>query len=451
MSTLELILDRMEGYSEKPAIYWKGGQYSYGQFLTMIRSWDNRLEQNHVESGEVCAIFGDYSPQVCALIFALIKRNAIIVPFTRAIAPEIPRFKEIAEVESQFSFDEEDSWKFERYHVTCRNKLILDFKRTSDPGLIVFSSGSTGEPKGVLQNCEKVLQKFISLRKGWKTVLFLMMDHFGGFNTLLSSFSYGGMAVCLPDRSADTVCSVIQSSKADLLPTTPTFLNLLIASGCYKKYNLDSIELITYGTEMMNETTLKSLKILFPNATLKQTYGLSELGVLRSKSEKDDSVWMKIGGDEFQLKIKDNILWIKADSNMVGYLNAPDPFDEDGWFCTGDEVEVRDGYMRFLGRKSEVINVGGQKVYPADVEAVLLEDDNVKEATVYGKAHPLMGQVVMARVSLKEEEDKTALSARLRNLCIQKIARYKIPMSFEIISGEEQHNARFKKVRKIED
>jgi acyl-CoA synthetase (AMP-forming)/AMP-acid ligase II len=228
--------------------------------------------------------------------------------------------------------------------------------------LIVFTSGSTGQPKGILHDCEKVLRKFESERKAWRTVLFLMMDHFGGFNTLLSVLAYGGTGICLPNRMPDTVCRLIEQAQANLLPTTPTFLNFLLASGSYKDFDLSSIELITYGTEVMPETTLRKIKSVFPQAEFKQTYGLSELGVLRSKSQDTQSPWVKIGGDGFETKIVDNVLWVRSEANMVGYLNAPSPFDADGWMCTGDEVEVNGEYIRILGRKSEMINVGGQKV-----------------------------------------------------------------------------------------
>ncbi|MEI6638929.1 MAG: fatty acid--CoA ligase family protein, partial [Chlorobium sp.] len=274
------------------------------------------------------------------------------------------------------------------------------------------------------------------------------LDHFGGFNTLLSTFAYGGTAVCLPDRGSESVCRIIQQSKATLLPTTPTFINLLIASRCYKDFDLSSVKLITYGTEVMPSSTLEKVRGIFPNATIKQTYGLSELGVLRSKSESDDSVWVKIGGDGFETKIVDNILWVRSEANMVGYLNAPNPFNEEGWMCTGDYVEVRGEYMHIQGRQSEMINVGGQKVFPAEIENVLLEADNIQEVTVVGIQHPVMGKVVKAIITLNEPEEQFQLAERLRGHCLARMARYKVPVKYEIVNAGEQHSLRFKKIRK---
>ena len=112
-----------------------------------------------------------------------------------------------------------------------------------------------------------------------------------------------------------------------------------------------------------------------PTSKLLQTYGLTELGILRSQSREPDSLWVRVGGEGFETKIVDGRLWIRAESAMLGYLNAPSPFDADGFFDTGDLVEVDGEWIRILGRESEIINVGGSKVYPAEVESVLLELD----------------------------------------------------------------------------
>lgn len=448
MQSIQAILHRLGESPDKEALYWNGRSFTYSELNTAIAAWEPILKNNRIGHGTVCAFLGDYSPQTAALIFALMKVKAVMVPFTYAIQHEVEEFKNIAGVECMFRFAPDDTWTFERYESITRNTLVQDFMRRDVPGLIVFSSGSTGKPKGILQDCERVMHKFVEKRPGWRTLLFLMMDHFGGFNTFLSSFAYGGTAVCLPDRNPDTVCRIIQASKATLLPTTPTFINLLLASRVYGQYDLSSVKMITYGTEVMNASTLAKVRDIFPNAQIKQTYGLSELGVLRSQSESDDSVWVKIGGAGFEVKIVDNILWIRSEANMVGYLNAPSPFDNEGWMCTGDQVEVRGEYMRILGRKSEMINVGGQKVFPVEVENILMEAGNVREVSVFGKPHPIMGHVVHAKITLNEPEDTLQATERLRKFCLERMAKYKVPVKFVFIDSHEQHNVRFKKIRR---
>jgi acyl-CoA synthetase (AMP-forming)/AMP-acid ligase II len=95
-----------------------------------------------------------------------------------------------------------------------------------------------------------------------------------------------------------------------------------------------------------------------------------------------------------------------------------------------------------------LINVGGQKVYPIEVENVLLEMDNVREATVWGQANPVTGQVVVARVSLERPEAQDALERRVHQFCRQRLAAYKIPVCVDIVEGEH-HGQRFKKLRPL--
>jgi len=196
----------------------------------------------------------------------------------------------------------------------------------------------------------------------------------------------------------------------------------------------------------MPESTLKKFCSLFPDIQMLQTYGLSEIGVLRSKSKSSDSLWLKIGGEEFETRVIDGLLQIKAQSAMLGYLNAPSPFTEDGWLITGDSVEVDGEYLKILGRKSELINVGGQKVYPNEIEGVILEMENVAEVTVYGERNAIMGSIVCAKVRLKDSDDSSAFSLKLKQFCQSRMEAYKIPMRI-FLEEKELSTERFKKGR----
>jgi long-chain acyl-CoA synthetase len=450
MPSIEEVLSRMEKNGAKSALFWKGKEYTYSDFWYLIEYWEKRLKKDGITQGSICGFLGDYSPQICALIFALIKVRAILVPLTSEVTSEMDFFIEISGTQHLYRFDKNDQWNLESFQ-GATPPLVETFLERQHPGLIVFTSGSTGKPKGILHDCEHLMSKFVKERKGWRTILFLLMDHFGGFNTLLATFAYSGVGVCLAQRSPEGVAQAIQEARANLLPTTPTFLNLIIVSRLYEAYDFSSVELITYGTELMSNTTLEKVLEIFPNTHLKQTYGLSEQGVLQSKSESKDSTWVKVGGIGFETKVVDSILWLRSKANMVGYLNAPDPFDKDGWMCTGDEVEVKGEYLRFLGRKSEAINVGGKKVFPIEVENVLLQAPNVQNASVFAKKHSLMGEVVHAQISVINSEDSFQLTERLRKFCNERLAKYKVPVRFSLITDDQHHNVRFKKIRREPD
>ena len=106
----------------------------------------------------------------------------------------------------------------------------------------------------------------------------------------------------------------------------------------------------------------------------------------------------------------------------------------------------RGEYFRILGRESDIINVGGQKVFPAEVETVLLEADNVADVTVHGERHPLMGSVVTAQLRLHEPEAPGDLRVRLRKHCLARLAPHKVPVRFRV-TEDSQHNLRYKKQR----
>jgi len=131
---------------------------------------------------------------------------------------------------------------------------------------------------------------------------------------------------------------------------------------------------------------------------------------------------------------------------MLGYLNAPSPFDADGWFNTQDLVETDGEYIRIFGRKSELINVAGEKVHPTEIENVLLQLENVKDVTVYGRPNPITGEIVAAKITPLVPEDPDALRRRIRQLCHTRLERYKVPAVIDVIV-EDHYGARFKKAR----
>lgn len=443
---IEWLLERMAQWKDELAIVWHDQPFSYGQILEAVDFWSEQLSAEGVLPGQVVALDGDYSPNACALLIVLINQNNIVVPLTAAIMTHREEFMETAEVQVVINLDSQDKYRIEQRNTTVQNPLTLALIEKAKPGLVLFSSGSTGKNKAALHNFSPLLEKFRVIRKKLRSLTFLLFDHIGGINTLFYTLSNGGTVISVRSRNPEIVCHAIEKHKVELLPTSPTFLNLLLISEAYRQFDLSSLKVISYGTELMVESTLKRLHELFPNIRLLQTYGLSELGILQSKSKDSGSLWVKVGGEGFETKVVDGILWIRAQSAMMGYLNRPSPFDEDGWMNTQDMVEVDGEYLRILGRQTDIINVGGQKVYPAEVESVLMEMENVKDATVRGEKNPITGNFVVAKIFLDKPEERSMLKKRVRNFCKDRLENYKIPVKIEI-ADEVQYTGRFKKVR----
>jgi acyl-CoA synthetase (AMP-forming)/AMP-acid ligase II len=240
---------------------------------------------------------------------------------------------------------------------------------------------------------------------------------------------------------------VIEQSKAEVLPASPTFLRLLLLSSAQDRFDLSSLKVINYGTEPMSEVTLQRLHEAFPRAQLLQSYGMAEFGILRSKPRGDESVWLKVGGEGVETRVVDGLLQVKSRSAMLGYLNAASPFTADGWLVTGDAVKVEGEFMQILGRRSELINVGGEKVFPTEVEEVIESMDNVAAATVYGEPHPLVGHIVCARVAMTEHEDEKEFVVRVKRYCRERLPSYQVPVKVTVV-GPDIIGERFKKLRR---
>ena len=443
----EWLLDRMRTHAASVAVVWQDHKVSYDDLLRRVERCAQDLANAGVRPGDVVTLEGDYSPSACALLLALIDRQAILVPLTQSVAAHRQEFLEVAQVQVTVRLDAQDNWVIERHGRRVTNPLILTLVESGRAGLVLFSSGSTGKSKAAIHDFPRLLEKFQVVRQQKCTLTFLLLDHIGGINTLLYTLSNGGTVVAVSQRDPASVCRAIERHRVQILPTSPTFINLLLMSDAHLAHDLTSLELLTYGTEVMAESTLARVHALFPNVKLQQTYGLSELGILRSKSRDSGSLWVKVGGEGYETKVVDGTLWVRARSAMLGYLNAPTPFDADGWMNTQDQVEVDGEWLRILGRRSEIINVGGQKVYPSEVESVLLQIDGVADATVWGEPNAITGQVVAVRLQLAKSEDFGELKRRVRTFCIARLSPYKVPVKIEATEAE-QHGARFKKMRR---
>lgn len=427
------------------AVIWENTPFSYSHILDRISYWRNNL--TYIQSGTIVGLEGDFSPEAIAILFVLIENRAIVVPLDINHQTQNENKYEIAQLEILIRIKNEDNIEFvKRDKPYGQNDLYKLLIERNSPGLVLFTSGSSGIPKAALHDFSKLLIKFKEKRKALRTINFLLFDHWGGLNTLFHILSNGGSVIILKNRTPTHVCELIEKYKVELLPASPTFLNMLVLSRAYEKSNMGSLKIISYGTEPMPESLLNHLNRLFPDVKLQQTYGLIELGVMRSKSENNGSLWVKLGGEGFQARVVDGILQIKSDSAMIGYLNAKSPFTHDGWFITGDSVEMKNEYFKILGRKSEIINVGGEKVFPQEIENVILEIPDVIDVIVYGEDNRITGKIVCAKVSYKGNEDKLEIIRIIKTHCRVKLQSFKVPVKI-VFSDTTFEGYRLKKNR----
>jgi len=235
-----------------------------------------------VKPGEVVALVGDFDAATINALLTLIDAGAVIAPLSPELAPSFPYFFETAGVDWVIQHG-----SAERIRRTPMEHPLLDELRArGHAGLILFSSGTTGRPKAILHDFAQFLARFRTPRPALKTLNFLLFDHIGGINTLFHTLFNRGQVVIPSGRTPEAVAADIGKYAVELLPTTPTFLRMLMLSGLIEAAHgaLASLKVITYGTEPMDEGTLKALAGALPRTDLRQTYGMSELGILRVKS-----------------------------------------------------------------------------------------------------------------------------------------------------------------------
>lgn len=370
------------------------------------------IDLSKIRKGDVVALIGDFNPPSILTLLQLVDLGVVIVPLTRETTHEHEYFFDTALVDVVV-----DHGNVRRREQNKSHEFIRALRDQGHAGLVLFSTGTTGRPKAILHDLTLFLKRFSTPRPTLRTINFLLFDHIGGINTLFHTLFNKGVVVAPEERTVTSILNTCSKYDVEVLPTTPTFLRMMLMSGAVPDMVPSCLKVITYGTERMDQPTLDDLCRLLPEVDFRQTFGMSELGIVRVKSESRSSLFMKIGGEGVETKVEENVLYIRSQSRMLGYLNALSPFDNKGWYNTKDVVEARDGYYKVVGRVSDVINVGGLKFMASEVERVALEFPNVELVKAYAKPNPITGQHVEMSVQPKQnaEIEKNLLHEHLKS------------------------------------
>ena len=447
MRVIDYLMSKLKEHAAQEALVWRGQVFTYQDIINRIEQCSLFIKENNIGSGDIIILQGDYCLSTISLLISLLKTNTIIIVLSPDSKVNMEKCVSLTGAKYQITVDDQDTIHFKLTKPDTVNHQYWEVLRQKQaPGLVLFSSGSTGKSKAIVHNAENLLEKFCHPKKSTRVIGFLLFDHIGGLNTLFYTLFNGGCFITLPDRLPKTVCQHIEAYQANALTTTPTFLNLLLLSEAYNEYELSSLRYINFSTERMSQPIYEKLTKLFPKIRLSQAYGLSEVGVLPASSTKADPLWIQIDQEQCNYRVVDGLLELKIKSSMLGYLNADNPFTDDGWYKTGDMVEQVGDRLKILGRKSELINVGGEKVYPIEIEQVIEEMPEVIQASVWSEPHPIIGQIIMTKVYLKSSDSSDDFKLRLTKFCQERLVSAKVPRKITI-SNEPLHSTRFKKLK----
>src|SRR5215472_10931839 len=217
-------LNKITRFNNSDAIVFNGKTYSYTDIIAMSDKWQQFIDREHIEPGQVVALESPASPEACAALIALVNHNTIIVPLTTLPPARREEFHEIAQIEFIITLDGNGQLcSHERTHRHASHELYSRLRESSSPGLVLFSSGTSGTSKATVLDFTQVLGRYGEATRPRRTLSFLNIDHIGGINTLFHTLSQGGTVITIPKRTPDTVFDAIATHKVEVLPTTPTF------------------------------------------------------------------------------------------------------------------------------------------------------------------------------------------------------------------------------------
>lgn len=325
-----------------------------------------------------------------------------------------------------------------------------------DPVFILYTSGTTGFPKGALYTHKMLFWNSINtaisliINTESRTLNVMPPFHTGGWNVLITPFLHHGAYVCLLKKLDPAVAlELLQSERCTLFMGVPTILQMMAREAAFEQARFPEMLYLIVGGEPMPLPLIE--KWHQKQVPVRQGYGMTEVGPNLTSLHQDDAIRKKgsIGRPNFYVQIQlvdhegtiqppggaPGELWLRGPMVMPGYWNnekgTQAAFSADGkWFKTGDELyQDEEGYLYVVDRIKNMYKSGGENIYPAEIERILLQFPRVLEAAVVGIPDEKWGEVGRAFV-VDTPEQPVDLDA-LKAFCQEKLAKFKVPKHFE--------------------
>ncbi len=366
-----------------------------------------------------------------ALFFALVALDCDVFLLDEATTAE--GLRKLAE-SHRFDATLDPSWEVDLASV-CQSVFGPMLSRSGRGEVTIFTSGSTGRPKPVCHTWGSLTRPVRSGRSSaplcwlltYRPHLYAGLQVF--LHCLLNQETLvmpeEGMAV---EGLLDLMCRYGVTS----ISATPSYWRRLVALGHHESLKAVPLEQITLGGEAVDQQLLSALNRLYPRARLVHIYATSELG--RCFSVKDALAGFpadflgRVTEDGVELKVEDGELHVRS-ANAVPGLNevAGSPGGEPDWVATADLVErVGDRYF-FVGRRSDVINVGGNKVHPLRVEQVVQVVPGVRDARVFAQRSSLVGEMVACEFVTEPGFDPECVKQAIQKTCLDRLNAHERP------------------------
>ncbi|MCF8199808.1 MAG: long-chain-fatty-acid--CoA ligase [Sulfuritalea sp.] len=468
---------------EKTAIRFSGRDISYAELAHLVDKLAAALASSGVKLGDCVAYLGYNSPEMLALLFASARIGALFMPLNwRLAGPEhrqmlVDCTPSLLFVEPPF-LDQIEAFRTEFSTTTTMVSLDtakdnwiswIEFcQRASGPAprqpqidqsttlLNCYTSGSTGKPKGVLLTqraleCNAANSTDMHALSAEDIILnTLPLFHVGGLNNQTTPALQAGCTVVLhPKFDADATFDAIEREGITLTVLVPAQMDIMMSHPRWARADFSSLRMITTGSTIVPRHVIEAVHA--KGVPLVQVYGSTETCPIAVYLKAEDAR-RKIGSTgkaarHCQLRIIDasgadvmrgdtGEILVRGENVMIGYWNARQATDAvliDGWFHTGDMGhQDEEGYLYVDGRCKEMIISGGENIYPAEIENLLIECPDIAEASVIGRPDERWGETVVAVVVPNANRQLT--SEMVLKLLEGRIARYKYPKEVVVVN-----------------
>lgn len=295
----------------------------------------------------------------------------------------------------------------------------------SRSSVTIFTSGTTGQPKKVTHNFSN-LSRAVKRNDRHRDDIWGFAynpTHMAGILVFLQAITNGNPIVNLFNRPRNEVYSLIERAGITHLSATPTFYRLLLPME--KEYS--TVKRITFGGEKSDIRLHNNIINIFPNAKVTNVYASTEAGSLFASNGSDFRIPQAI---KDKIKVEESELLVHR--SLLG--NSESLILEGDYYRTGDLIDwvsKEEGIFRFISRKNELINVGGYKVNPQEVEDVIRNVEGIKDVRVFGKPNSVLGNVLCADILLTRE--KIPSEIEIKNEISNKLQDYKIPRRIKFV------------------
>ena len=457
------------------ALIFEGRTYSYGELDRLTNRFAAALRAGGVQTGQVIGLVLESGPELAIAALGAFKAgvvpnivNAMLRPEeVRTVVADSGAVWLLTDCERQKSLESVRDGlgvqriiavetEFESLLETGQDDFSTVDLTPNTVACLLYTSGTTGHPKGVMLTHLNIIdnaEQFgrIHFRPDDRLLVGAPLFHcWGLINGLLGVFSVGGTAVIVRRCKTEPTLELIEAVRPTQFLAVPAIINHLTSSPVRASHNLSSLRVIHSAAAPMPAELISALQDDW-KVGYAESYGLTEVSPVITTTAPEE---MRVGScgramGDTELKVVNpegrtlgigevGELWARGTAVSAGYYKRPEAtaevFVADGWFRTGDIVRMdADGYVFIVDRVKDMINVGGEKVYPRDVEEVLFRHPAVGDAVVVAAPDPILGEVPRAVIALKPGAEVSAeeLVAFLRPM----LATFKLPRDIEFVSA----------------